>query len=86
MLGGRRRKLLADTDEELSLFDDDDREVLRGDVDLSRHFSYYAYEGGNGHQRWTHEVRAMQHTCALCAATGGCALDEFGEWLTSKLV
>jgi hypothetical protein len=28
----------------------------RADVDLSRHFSYYAFEGQNGILRWKHEV------------------------------
>ncbi len=31
------------------------RGFLHG-VDLSRHFSYYAFEGGSGGHRWTHEV------------------------------
>ena len=26
-------------------------------MDVSRHFSYYAWEGGAGSLRWKHEVR-----------------------------
>ena len=34
------------------------------DVDLSRHFSYYAFEGQSGIPRWKHEVWPVT-TCAL---------------------
>ena len=31
------------------------------DVDLSRHFSYYAFEGQSGIPRWKHEVYLYAH-------------------------
>ena len=28
-------------------------------VDISKHFSYYAMDGGTGESRWKHEVRIV---------------------------
>lgn len=33
-------------------------------VDVSRHFSYYAFEGGRGEQVWTHSSGAFQKDLA----------------------
>lgn len=30
-------------------------DLYQNGADVSRHFSYYAFEGGEGHNRWTHE-------------------------------
>lgn len=35
--------------EDVNFGDEHDHEV-----DFSRHFSYFAYEGGHGYDRWTH--------------------------------
>ena len=57
--GSTARRLLADPREEGEV-----QGHARGaggsflhGIDLSRHFSYYAYEGGSGQWRWNHEVR-----------------------------
>lgn len=34
-----------------------DLELGADGVDISRHFSYYAWEGASGELRWKHEVR-----------------------------
>lgn len=31
-------------------------------VDVSKHFSYYAMDGGTGESRWKHEVRIVVTT------------------------
>ena len=37
------------------------------DVDLSRHFSYYAFEGQSGISRWKHEVSTIYMRTDQCA-------------------
>lgn len=34
----------------------EDLELAADGIDISRHFSYYAWEGGSGELRWKHEV------------------------------
>ena len=36
------------------------------DVDLSRHFSYYAFEGQSGIPRWKHEVWPLSICALIC--------------------
>ena len=36
------------------------------DVDLSRHFSYYAFEGQSGTPRWKHEVWPISVSAPIC--------------------
>ena len=42
---------------EAALEDIDAKDGAARGVDTSRHFSYYAFEGKTGVQRWKHEVR-----------------------------
>ncbi len=37
----------------------------KGGIDVSRHFSYYAWEGGAGSLRWKHEVRCFDTSAYL---------------------
>lgn len=58
-LGGTgTRRLLAEAGEVQGHARGAGGSFLHG-VDLSRHFSYYAYEGGSGQWRWNHEVRGV---------------------------
>ena len=44
-------------DNEAALEDIDAKDGAARGVDMSRHFSYYAFEGKTGVLRWKHEVR-----------------------------
>lgn len=35
-------------------------------VDVSKHFSYFAVDGGSGETRWTHEASESNAHCKLC--------------------
>ena len=51
-------------DDEAALEDIDAKDGAARGVDMSRHFSYYAFEGKTGVLRWKHEVRSASHISA----------------------
>lgn len=56
---GRARKAGSDGDAV-----DKDSTGIQGGVDVSRHFNYYAFEGGSGEQVWKHVSGAFQKNLA----------------------
>jgi len=54
----------AQADNGDALEDIDARDGAARGVDMSRHFSYYAFEGKTGVLRWKHEVRRASHVSA----------------------
>ena len=58
-----RASMLMSVMQGLSLFLCRDKWRVNG-VDISKHFSYYALEGGTGQSRWKHEVDIA--LCELC--------------------